>query len=336
MIKDLISKVVCNTNLTTNEAIEAITQIINGPTTSSQTAALLTALSMKGETIDEITGFAKVMRDNATFVDPESEIVVDVCGTGGDGQCTFNVSTAVGFVLAGAGVKVAKHGNRASSSKCGSADVLQLMGVNIDATIEVMEKCLHEANIGFLFAPGLHQSMKKVAMIRREIGIRTIFNILGPISNPAKVKYQVLGVFSPDLTETIATVLKNLGSKHALVVHGMDGMDEISISEKTKISELKNNEIKTYFISPDDFNISRKNISELVVETPDESASAIKAVLNGEKGAKRDIVLLNAAAGFICGQVVSNIGEGLKLAAESIDSKKALHALNLLIKTSYS
>ncbi len=336
MFKDLITKVVANVDLTTKEAMDAVSFIVGGKATNAQVGAFLTALSMKGETIAEITGFATVMRQNATFVNTDDAVVVDVCGTGGDGTCTFNISTAVGFVLAGAGVKVAKHGNRASSSKCGSADVLQKLGVNINATVGIMEKCIKNANIGFLFAPNLHESMKSVALIRKEIGIRTVFNLLGPVSNPADVKYQVLGVYLPSLTETIAEVLKNLGSKHAIVVHGMDGMDEISISDRTKVSELKNGNIETYFITPEDFGISRQNRSGLIVETPDESATVIKDVLNGEHGIKRDVVLLNAASGLVCGQAVTNMKDGLVLAAHAIDSEGALNALNMLKEISHS
>ncbi|MGR3218526.1 MAG: anthranilate phosphoribosyltransferase [Candidatus Anammoxibacter sp.] len=334
MFKDLVGKVIANIDLTPSEAKDAICCIVDGNATNSQIGAFLTALKIKGETIDEITAFAKVMRDNATFVNTKGETVVDVCGTGGDGKGTFNISTVVSFVLAGAGVKVAKHGNRASSSSCGSADVLKLLGVNIDATVNTVEKCIEEANIGFLFAPGLHRSMKNVALIRKELGIRTIFNLLGPITNPAGVKHQVVGVYSENLTETIASVLKNLGSKHALVVHGTDGMDEISISDKTKVSELVNGKIKNYYISPEDFNMSGKSISELIVETPEKSASAVKDVLKGEMGAKRDIVLLNAAAGFVASDVAGDLREGIQLAVRSIESGKALSALTNLINIS--
>ena len=335
MFKELIIKLASNIDLTLEEAEEAIRCLIDGRATAAQAGAFLTALSMKRETTDEITAFAKVMQDNALHVKSNSERTVDVCGTGGDGKNTFNVSTAVSFVLAGAGVKVAKHGNRASSSRCGSADVLKLLGVNIDASIETVEKCIEKANIGFLFAPYLHKSMKSVAMIRKELGIRTIFNILGPVTNPARVKYQVLGVYSQDLTETIASVLKNLGSIHAFVVHGVDGMDEVSISEKTKVSELVNNEIKNYYIQPEDFNIKRKDISELIVKSPDESADTIRNVLNGETGACHDVVILNAALALAATLTFGNIKKGLELAENSILSGKALQALTSLIKTSY-
>ncbi|MGR3319446.1 MAG: anthranilate phosphoribosyltransferase, partial [Candidatus Anammoxibacter sp.] len=209
-----------------------------------------------------------------------------------------------------------------------------LLGVNIDATVETVEKCIDKANIGFLFAPCLHKSMKNVGLIRKELGIRTIFNLLGPITNPARVKHQVLGVYSADLTETIAVVLKNLGSKHAFVVHGMDGMDEISISDRTKISELVNEEIKNYYISPEDFDMQKKNISELIVKTPEESAAAVKGVLKCEAGAKRDIVILNAAAAFASVNVARDIKEGIKLATQSIESGNALNALTNLIDIS--
>ncbi len=334
MLKKLLSKVSANTNLTTNEAGDALRFIVEDKATPAQIGAFLTALSMKGETIDEITGFAGVMRDNALFVDAKCETAVDVCGTGGDGKCTFNVSTAVGFVVAGAGAKVAKHGNRASSSKCGSADVLKSLGVNIEAPVETVEKCIERANIGFIFAPFFHQSMKNVAMIRKEIGIRTVFNILGPITNPARVKRQVIGVFSEDLTETLASVLKNLGSKRAFVVHGMDGMDEISIGDRTKVSELVDGSIKNYYIAPEDFNIKRQGINDLVVNTAEESAAIIRDVLAGKPGPGRDIVVLNAGAAIAAAQVAKDINEGVELASKSIDSKSALNALNNLVEVS--
>ena len=336
MFKDLIIKTAANINLTFEEAEEAAHCLIDGRTTPAQAGAFLTALSMKRETADEITAFAKTMRENALFIKSDSERTVDVCGTGGDGKNTFNVSTAVSFVLAGAGVKVAKHGNRASSSSCGSADVLKLLGVNIDASIETVERCIKNANIGFLFAPYLHKSMKNVAMIRKELGIRTIFNILGPVTNPAKVKYQVIGVYSPDLTETIASVLKNLGSKHAFVVHGIDGMDEVSISEKTKVSELVNNEIKNYYIQPEDFGLKRRDIAELIVKSPNESADCIKNVLNGQTGAGYDVVVLNAALALAATLTAGDIKNGLKLAENSILSGKAFQALTSLIRISHT
>lgn len=336
MFKDIIAKVNVNLDLTQTEAGYAIYCIMEGKATNAQIGALLTALNMKGETIDEITGFARIMLDDAVFVDPKCDTVVDVCGTGGDKKGAFNISTAVSFVLAGAGIKVAKHGNRASSGSCGSADVLKCLGVNIDASVETVEKCIEKANIGFLFAPNLHKSMKNVALIRKELGIRTIFNLLGPITNPARVKYQVLGVYSADLTETIAAVLKNLGSKHAFIVYGMDGMDEISISAETKVSELVNGEIKNYYISPEDFNIARKDIAELIVKTTEQSAAAIKSVLNGEKGARQEVVLLNAAAAFVSVDAARDIKEGIKLAVQSIESKNAINALTNLTEISYT
>lgn len=335
MFSRLINKVVNREDLTLNESMQAMYDIIEGRLTDAQISALLTSLSMKGETIDEITGFAKVMRDMARYVNPQSSKAVDVCGTGGDRKGTFNISTAVGFVLAGAGLKVAKHGNRASSSQCGSADVLKILGVNIDADIETVERCIEKANIGFLFAPLLHKAMKNVSMIRKQIGVKTIFNILGPITNPARVEYQVIGVYNSDLTQTVASVLKNLGSKHAFVVYGMDGLDEISITERTRVSELINNEIKSYYISPEDFNMKRGRMADLVVNTPEESADAIKRVLNGETGSRRDIVLLNAAAAISAVKDLEKINGAIEIAAQSIDSKKALDSLKTLIEISH-
>lgn len=336
MFSRLINKVVKREDLTLNESMQAMHDIIEGRLTDAQISALLTSLSMKGETIDEITGFAKVMRDSAKYVNPQGSKTVDVCGTGGDAKGTFNISTTVGFVLAGAGLKVAKHGNMAVSSKCGSADVLRVLGVNIDADIETVERCIEKANIGFIFAPLLHKAMKNVSMVRKQMGVKTIFNILGPITNPARVEYQVIGVYNQALTQTVAYVLKNLGSKHAFVVHGMDGLDEISITERTRVSELINNEIKNCYISPEDFKMKRGPLADLVVNTPEESADAIKGVLNGETGSRRDIVLLNAAAAITAVKDLDDMNEGIEIAAQSIDSKGALDSLERLIEVSHS
>jgi len=289
---------------------------------------------MKGETIDEITGCAKVMREKVMPIKTDADYVVDTCGTGGDNSHTFNISTISALVAAGAGVRIAKHGNRAVSSDCGSADVLKALGVNIDADADKVAKCIDEVGIGFLFAPLLHPAMKYAIAPRREIGIRTIFNILGPLTNPASAKGQVLGVYDEKLTEPLAYVLKNLGSEHVFVVHGADGLDEMTITDKTFVSELKGGMVHTYTIAPEDFGIHKADRSELIGGTIDDNAKIVLNILNGEKGAKRDIVLLNAGTAIVAGGKASDIKEGIYLAEESIDSGKALQKLEMLIKYS--
>lgn len=307
--------------------------IMRGDATPSQIAALLTALRIKGETIDEITGFAEKMREHATNIYPSAKNLVDTCGTGGDVSGTFNISTVSALVAAGAGVIVAKHGNRSVSSRCGSADLLEALGVKVDLEPKKVEECINQVGIGFIFAPNFHKAMKFAMSTRKEIGIRTVFNILGPLTNPACAGAQVLGVYNPDLTEVMATVLKNLGTKQALVVHGMDGLDEISISDQTKISLLQNGEVKTAFIKPEDFNLVRVKKEELLGGAVAENVEiALKILKNEEKGAKRQVVLLNAAAAIFVGGKVDEIKAGMKLAQESIDSGAAYKKLEELIR----
>ncbi len=334
MIKDAINKVVNNESLSREESTSAMNEIMSGEATPAQIASFITALRMKGETIDEITGCAKVMREKVTVIKTNSGDVVDTCGTGGDGSHTFNISTISALVAAGAGVCIAKHGNRAVSSDCGSADVLKALGVNIEADADKVAKCVDEVGIGFLFASLLHPAMKHAITPRREIGIRTLFNILGPLTNPAGAKYQVLGVYDAKLTEPLAHVLKNLGSKHVFVVHGADGLDEITITDKTIISELKNGEVRSYVIDPEDFGIPRADKSELIGGNIDENARIALDILQGEKSAKRNIVLLNAGTAIVVGGKASDLEEGIRLAEESIDSGKALQKLEMLIKAS--
>ena len=334
MIKDAINKVVNNESLSQEESSSAMNEIMSGGATPAQIASFITALRMKGETIDEITGCAKVMREKVTIIKTKSDDVVDTCGTGGDGSHTFNISTVSALVAAGAGVQIAKHGNRAVSSDCGSADVLKALGVNIEADADKVAKCVDEVGIGFLFAPLLHPAMKHAITPRREIGIRTVFNILGPLTNPADAKYQVLGVYDAKLTEPLAYVLKNLGSKHVFVVHGADGLDEITVTDKTIISELKDGEVRSYVINPEDFGIPKASKSELIGGTIDENTRIALDILHGEKGAKRNIVLLNAGTAIVAGGRASNIEEGIRLAEESIDSDKALLKLEMLIEAS--
>jgi anthranilate phosphoribosyltransferase len=333
MLKDLIRKVVEGNNLTRGEAAIAMDTIMRGDATPSQIAAFITALRMKGETVDEITGLAEKMREHAINIHPHQKNLVDTCGTGGDVSGTFNISTVAAFVAAGAGIPIAKHGNRSVSSKCGSADVLEALGVKINLEPKKVEACINEVGIGFIFAPNFHKAMKFAMPSRKEIGIRTVFNILGPLTNPAGASAQVLGVFNPDLTEMLANVLKNLRTTHALVVHGLDGLDEISISGKTKISELKNGKNKTFKLSPKDVGLAKGEKEDLLGGSANENAAIALEILKGkEKGAKRACVLLNAAAAIYVGGKAKNINEGIKLAAESIDCGLAMKKLDELIK----
>lgn len=334
-MKEIIAKVVNGDNLTEEEAKLAMHQIMEGKATDAQIGAFLTALRVKKETIEEITGFAFVMREKSSSIKVyDKNNVIDTCGTGGDVKGTFNISTAAAFVIAGTGIKVAKHGNVAVSSRCGSADVLKLLGVNIEASIPVVERCIREANIGFLFAPRLHESMKYASKPRREIGIRTVFNILGPLTNPARAARRVIGVYDASLTTTLAGVLRNLGCKHAFVVHGMDGLDEITTTDRTKVSELVNGDIKNYYVSPEDFGIERACLEDLIVKSPEESARVIKEILDGVCGPKRDIVLVNAAAAIVAGGVAKDFKNATRLAAQSIDSHQAKKAMKRLIEIS--
>jgi len=291
---------------------------------------------MKGETAEEIAGCARAMRAQTTKVVTSQDPLMDTCGTGGDGLSTFNVSTVVAFVIAGAGVAVAKHGNRSVSSRCGSADVLETLGVRIDLGPEEIGRCLDEIGIGFLFAPRLHPAMKYALTPRREVGIRTIFNLLGPLTNPASASIQLLGVYDPRLTETIAEVLSLLGTHRALVVHGADGLDELSTTGVNKVTQLHNGQITTYHLDPQQLGLPSAELAQLRGGLPEENARIVRALLQGEKGAKRHIVLLNAAAGLLAAEMVNDFKEGLGLAAESIDSGRAIDKLEQLIGLSQS
>lgn len=332
MIKEAIAKVVERKNLTEDEMVSVMREIMEGEATPAQIASVITALRMKGETVDEITGAARVMREKALKIKTKASVIVDTCGTGGDESFTFNISTAAAFVTAGVGLTVAKHGNRSVSSKSGSADVLKSLGVNIEAEVERVEECLDAIGIGFLFAPMMHGAMKYAAPVRREIGIRTIFNILGPLTNPAGAQFQVLGVYRSDLTEVLANVLKNLGSTRAFVVSGNDGLDEITLTTETKVSELRDGEVKTYFIKPEYFGMKSCKLFELHGGDPDDNAGIIHEILKGDKGPKRDVVVLNAAAAIAASGKTKDITEGIKLAEEAIDSGKALEKLERLIE----
>lgn len=333
-MKAFIQKVIERQDLGQAEMTEAFDRIMSGEVTPAQIGAFIVALRMKGETIEEISGAAASMRRHAVFVDPGGLPVVDTCGTGGDGSDSFNVSTTSAFVVAGAGVPVAKHGNRAVSSKCGSADVLKALGVNVEAAPEVVEECIRDAGIGFLFAPSLHPAMKHAIGPRREIGVRTIFNMLGPLTNPAGAKGQILGVFAAELTEPFAHVLKNLGSRRALIVHGQDGMDEITVTTTTRISELRNGQVRTYEFDPLPYIEHHHDAGDIAGGEPNENAERLKKVLAGEPGAARDIVLLNAAAGVIAGGKADDFKQAYGLARESIDSGRALQALEALVRCS--
>ena len=332
MIKELIGKVVDKKNLTEEESISAMNEIMSGKSTSAQIAAFITALRMKGETVEEITGAAKVMREKVTALNLGQEMIVDTCGTGGDGSGTFNISTVVALIAAGGELLVAKHGNRSVSSFCGSADVMEALGLNLEIPPEKVAECIKKVGIGFLYAPLFHLAMKYAMPARKEIGIRTIFNILGPLTNPAKANVQLLGVYKEELTDILANVLRNLGTRNAFVVYGEGNFDEISITGKTRVSQLKNGEIKTYYIQPEDFGLERKSSEEIKAGSLKENTQIILDILKGKKGAKRDIVLLNSAALFVAAEKAKDIPEGIRLAEEIIDSGRALKKLEALIK----
>lgn len=330
LIKRMIEKIVDHHQLTENEAEEAMNMIMDGEATPAQIASLITALRLKGETVEEITGFARAMRFRMKKIVHPFECVVDTCGTGGDQRFTFNVSTTASFVVAGAGLPVAKHGNRSVSSKCGSADVLEAIGVKVDISPSQAELCLRETGIVFLFAPVFHEAMKHAVKPRREIGIRTVFNLLGPLTNPAGARAQVLGVYAPYLTGVMARVLRNLGAERAVVVHGDDGLDEITHTGKTKLSELVGGEIRTYYISPEDFGLQRGRLQDICGGTAEDNARITLEVLSGKPGPCRDVVLLNAAAALLVGGMADTLDDGIHLAAESIDSGAAYKKLDQL------
>jgi len=346
MIREAIEKAVTGIDLTEQETGEVFDEIMTGKATFAQIGAFVVALRMKGETVDEITGAAKVMRERCVRIRAgrsvvdidrddtavDGETIVDTCGTGGSGTKAFNVSTTVAFVAAGCGLKVAKHGNRRVSSLCGSADVLETLGVNLETGPEVVARSIREIGIGFLYAPLFHGAMKHAVAPRQEIGIRTIFNLLGPLSNPANATAQVLGVYDPALTGTLAKVLRNLGTKRAFVVCGMDGLDEITITGRTKVTELKGGRTRTYVIEPAQFGLKEAVIDEIRGGDAKTNAEIVLSILRGEHGPRRDIVLLNAAAAIVAGGRAKTFTDGITLAAESIDSGKALEKLTKLIE----
>ncbi|MBI4484036.1 MAG: anthranilate phosphoribosyltransferase [Acidobacteria bacterium] len=347
IVADALKRVVDRQSLTRQEAQTVMEEIMSGNAHDVQIAAFLTALRMKGETVEELTGFSQVIRAKAAPVwthrqvgsalaDTEREMLIDTCGTGGDASNSFNVSTATAFVVAGAGLPVAKHGNRSVSSLCGSADVVEALGVNIELAPWQVARCIDEIGIGFLYAPLLHRAMKAVMLARREMRIRTVFNILGPLNNPANASSQVLGVYTAHLTEPLAHVLKELRTHRAFVVHGADGLDEISNTGSSKISEVRDGIVYTYQVTPEDFGLPRARVEDLRGGSVRENADLILEILRGQKGARRDIVLMNAAAAIMAGERAANLKEGVKLAAESIDSGAALQKLENLISRSNS
>jgi anthranilate phosphoribosyltransferase len=344
MIKEAIAKVVERIDLTEAEMVEVMGEIMGGEATPAQVAAFITALRMKGETAAEITGAARVMRDRATpirvgavldldrdDINLDRETILDTCGTGGSGTRSFNISTTVAFVVAACGVKVAKHGNRSVSSTCGSADVLEALGVNLTVTPEKVEECIREAGIGFLFAPALHGAMKHAIGPRREIGIRTIFNVLGPLTNPARADRQVLGVYRADLVETLARVLAGLGCRRGFVVHGDDGMDELTLTGATQVAEICDGQVTLATVTPEQFGFGRCPLSELQGGDAVQNAAIVRAVLSGEPGPKRDVVLLNAGFALVAAGVADTVATGIDRARTAIDSGAARGRLEQLV-----
>lgn len=330
MIRDALAKVVDRVDLSETEAEGVMREIMAGEATPSQIAAYLIALRMKGETVDEVTGSARVMREHAAPIRVDDPLVVDTCGTGGDCKGTFNISTTTALVVAGAGVTVAKHGNRAASSLSGSADVLRALGVEIDLPPDAVEACINQVGIGFLFAPRFHGAMKHAVGPRKEIGIRTLFNILGPLTNPAGASIQVLGVYADSLADLMAQVLVRLGSRHCFVVHGEDGLDEISISGRTRFCEGKEGRISCYHLHPHDVGLEVAGLETIAGGGPEENAKIVVGVLSGERGPKRDIVLFNAAPVLVAVGKAADMRGGIAQAAAAIDSGAALEKLERL------
>lgn len=334
-MKEILAKLVAGNDLSVEEAKKAQEIILTGQATDAQIAAFLTALRMKGETIDEITGLASVLRDKANTIAPKVDKHVDLVGTGGDGTYSFNISTTSAFVVAAAGLPVAKHGNRSISSKSGAGDVLEALGVNISADPDVVSRCVETVGIGFMFAPHFNPAMKYVGKVRKELGFRTVFNTLGPLSNPSRAKAMVVGVYDKNLTETIANAMMNMGVERALVVSGNDNMDEITLTGATTISEIKDNTVNTYTVTPEQFGFETVELKELQGGDGKVNAQITKDILSGkEKGAKRNIVLLNAGATLYAGGMCSSIEEGIKLAQKTIDSGKAASIIDALVEAS--
>ncbi len=340
MIGAVLQKVVAGQILDIDEAMQAMSAIMTGEATPAQIAALVTALRVRGERETEIAGFVKALRAHMIPVELQlSQPVIDVVGTGGDGNRTFNISTATAFVVAGAGVPVAKHGNRAMSSRAGSADVLEALGVRIDLSPSAVARCVEETGIGFMFAQRFHPALRHAAPVRRELGFRTVFNVLGPLANPARVRYQLLGVAMPELVETVARVLALLDVEHALVVHSADGLDEISLGAPTTVYEVRRNgtiEVQRWTLEPESLGLERVPSDALRGGTAEENARIVRAVLEGVRGPARDVVLLNAAAALVAADAAQSLAEGLELARHSIDSGAALDRLERLKALSHA
>jgi anthranilate phosphoribosyltransferase len=331
MIQQTIHKLVAKTDLTKQEAYECVIEIMSGKSSEVMISSFLTALRMKGETASEISGCAQAMREMAIKIKSKHKNLIDTCGTGGDGLGTFNISTVSAIVASAAGAVVAKHGNRAISSKCGSADVLKALGVNIEIPKEKVEQCLDEVGIAFLFAPLLHGAMRYALPVRRELGMRTVFNVLGPLTNPADAKRQLMGVFDPILTEILADVLFDLGTERALIVHGIGGLDEISTVAETKMTEIKNGKISTFTFSNESVGISTTTLSTILGDGAQLNTKIVHSILNGENGPHRDIVVLNAAAAIYLSGISESIKDGVAIAQKVIDSRKAKKKLQDLI-----
>lgn len=334
-LKGILAKLSEGKDLTKDEAMYTQDMILTGQATEAQIACILTALKMKGETLDEITGFAAVLRDKANTISPDVDNYVDLVGTGGDCTYSFNISTTSAFVVAASGLPVTKHGNRSISSKSGAGDVLEALGVNIAADPDVVKKCVEEVGIGFMFAPHFNPAMKYVGKVRKDLGFRTIFNILGPLSNPSRAKAMVVGVYTSKLTDVIAKAMMNIGVERAFVVSGCDNMDEITLTGGTTISEIKDGSVNTFTVTPEQFGFKRCGLDELQGGDGTVNAGITKDILSGkEKGAKRDIVLLNAGATLYVGGMADSIQAGIRLAQETIDSGKALKTLEALVNAS--
>lgn len=331
MFKEVLNQLLNAQDLSHDQMLAVMQQVMGGELTTAQIAALLVALRLKGETVDEITAAATVMRQLSTKVNiNDTAHLVDTCGTGGDGIQTFNVSTVSAFVAAAAGAKVAKHGGRSVSSTCGSADVLEALGVDVNKTPDEVANSVDEIGIGFMFAPNHHSAMKHAAPVRKELGVRTIFNLLGPLTNPASARRQVMGVFDQALTGKLAQVLQKLGSEHVLVVHGADGMDEISFTGDTFVAELKDGKVTEYTVNPKQFGLSEHQLKDIQIQNAAESKAMIMDVLNGKKGAPRDIVLLNAGAAIYTAGIAATLAAGIEKAAQMIDAGAALAKLKAL------
>lgn len=332
MFTENLKTIVGRKDLNEGQMSQMITEIFSGNVTDAQIGALMAALATKGETFEELAGAARAMRRKAVRIQAPSATVVDTCGTGGDSAQTFNISTTTAFVVAGCGVTVAKHGNRSVSSRCGSADLLEALGVNLDTDPEIVEEAVQEIGIGFLFAPLYHGAMRYAAKARKEVGLRSIFNMLGPLTNPGGANCQLLGVYAPELTEMFANALQLLGAKRAFVVHGHDGLDEISVCAPTRISELKNGLIRTYDISPEQFFGKLAVSKDLMGGNPEENAQITRNILDGEKGPKRDVVLINAAAALVSAGQAEDLQRGIRLAETAIDNGAATQKMEELIR----